>query len=85
MPRELKKLVNGDKSPLIEGQASDISKSNALFWIVLGDVPGAGSGYIKNLCQDARIFFAILGVQWITSGKLREIDEKLVFGHKSDS
>ena len=85
VPRQIKQFINGDKAPLIEGKARDISESNTLFWIVLGDVPSARSGDIKKLCQDARIFLAILGVQWITSGKLRELDEKLVFGHKSDS
>lgn len=68
VPREFDQLIERDKSPLIEGQARDISESNALFWIVLRDVPSTGSGNIKKLCQDARIFLAILGVQWIASG-----------------
>ena len=85
VPAKLKELVYRDGAPFVEGKTSDIAKGDVRFRIVLGNVPSSGSGDIEELRNKARVFFASLGVQRVASGKLRELYEKLVFGHRSES
>ena len=85
VPAKLKELVYRDGTPFIECEARDIAKSDARFGMVLSNIPSAGSSDIEELRDKTRIVFAILGVQRVASGKLRELDEKLVFGHGSES
>lgn len=85
VPAKFEELVYRDGTPFIESKARDIAKSDARFRIVLGNVPSSGSGDIEELRDKARVFFASLGVQRVASGKLRELYEKLVFGHRSES
>lgn len=85
VPAKFEEFVYRDGTPFIEGKARDIAKSDARFRIVLGNVPSSGSGDIEELRDKARVFFASLGVQRVASSKLREIYEKLVFGHRSES
>ena len=85
VPAKLKELVYRDGTPFIECEARDIAKGDARFGIILGDIPHAGSGDIEELRNKARVFFAILGIQSVASGKLRELDEKLIVGHRSGS
>ena len=85
VPAKFEELVYRDRTPFVEGKARDIAKGDARFRIVLGNVPSSGSGDIEELRDKARVFFASLGVQRVASGKLRELYEKLVFGHRSES
>ena len=85
VPAKFEEFVYRDGTPFIEGKARDIAKSDARFRIVLGNVPSSGSGDIEELRDKARVFFASLGVQRVASGKLCELYEKLVFGHRSES
>ena len=85
VPAKFEELVYRDRTPFVEGKARDIAKGDARFRIVLGNVPSSGSGDIEELRDKARVFFASLGVQRVASGKLCELYEKLVFGHRSES
>ena len=85
VPTQFKELVYRNGTPFIEGKARDIAEGDARFRIVLGNIPSSGSGDIEELRDKARVFFASLGVQRVASGKLRELYEKLVFGHRSES
>ena len=63
VPTKLKELVYRDGTPFIECEARDITKSDARFGIVFGNIPSAGSSDIEELRDKARIVFAILGIQ----------------------
>ena len=84
-PPERHELVDGDSAPLVERQAGYIAESDARRWIVLGDVPGAGSGDVKELRHKKRVRFIGLRAIGIGACELREQVEKLDLGHRSDS
>jgi hypothetical protein len=55
-PLKFEKLVDRDTAPLVKSESGHITESDAFLWIVLSDIPGAGSGDIEELGNETRIF-----------------------------
>ena len=83
-PAEGHEFIDGDASPLIEGEARDIAKSDARLRVVLGYIPSARSGDVEELCHKARIFFAILRVKRVSAGASFELLEESCRFHRKE-
>lgn len=84
-PAERHELIDRDRAPFVERQAGDIAEGDARRRIVLGDVPGAGSGDVKELGHEKRISLVGLRTIGIGASEFRELVQKLHLGHRSDS
>jgi len=82
VPLERHELIDRNVSPLVEGKARDVGESDTRLRVVLADVPGAASRDVEELCDEARIFFAVLGAEPIAFGELFEGFEKLCLSHR---
>lgn len=74
-PAERHELINGDASPLVVGKTRYISEGYSSLRVVFTDIPSARSRDIKELGEEARIFFAVLGVKAVALGELFELRE----------
>lgn len=81
IPGDVGELVNRYGAPLVKGKTCDIAESNACLWVVLADVPGAGSGDIEKFGDEYRVASTVLAVQRIALGEGGNPGKKLGLGH----
>ena len=84
-PAKRHELVNGNVTPFIKSQSSDIAKGNAGLRIVFSDVPGATSGDIEKFGGKDGIARLFLGAHQVLLGEDCQLGKKLCLGHSLKS
>lgn len=81
-PSQFHEFVDGDRSPLVEGEAGHVPEPNPLFRIVLGEIPRAASRDVEELRGEDRIVDLFLGTGGIRFHAAFESGEKLCLVHR---